>query len=97
MNGAGSADSDTGEPDRPATADPDDSGTPDDSPDPDDAPSADDETPETLVELLTELDRQFLLSQEALAADPPQRSAWAAAQDRIDELLAQFRELASGG
>ncbi|MCY3849696.1 MAG: UPF0182 family protein [Acidimicrobiaceae bacterium] len=101
VNGAGSADSDgdTGEPDRPATADPDDSdsGTPDDSPDPDDAPSAGDETPETLVELLTELDRQFRLSQEALAADPPQRSAWAAAQDRIDELLAQFRELASGG
>ena len=49
------------------------------------------------MELLTELDRQFRLSQEALAADPPQRSAWAAAQDRIDELLAQFRDLVADG
>lgn len=65
--------------------------------DPDDTPSSGDETPETLVELLTELDRQFRLSQEALAADPPQRSAWAAAQDRIDELLAQFRDLVADG
>lgn len=87
---------DTGDTDGPATADPDGAETPE----PDDTPSSVDETPETpetLVELLTELDRQFRLSQEALAADPPQRSAWAAAQDRIDELLAQFRSLVADG
>lgn len=87
---------DAGGPDGPATADPDD----DPPTEPGDTPSAGEETPETpetLVELLTELDRQFRLSQEALAADPPQRSAWAAAQDRIDELLAQFRFLVADG
>ncbi len=87
---------DAGGPDGPATADPDD----DPTTEPGDTPSAGEETPETpetLVELLTELDRQFRLSQEALAADPPQRSAWAAAQDRIDELLAQFRSLVADG
>lgn len=87
---------DAGGPDGPATADPDD----DPTTEPGDTPSAGEETPETpetLVELLTELDRQFRLSQEALAADPPQRSAWAAAQDRIDELLAQFRSLVDDG
>ena len=49
--------------------------------------------PTDLQELLTELDRQFRLSQEALAAEPPRRGDWAAAQDRIDELLGQFRAL----
>jgi uncharacterized membrane protein (UPF0182 family) len=44
------------------------------------------ELPATLLEVLTELDLQFRLSQEALAADPPRRGDWAAAQDRIDEL-----------
>ncbi|MXW74875.1 MAG: UPF0182 family protein [Acidimicrobiaceae bacterium] len=90
-------DGDAGDPDRPATADPDETPAPADTRAPDDTPAPDVESPETLVELLTELDRQFRLSQEALAADPPQRSAWAAAQDRIDELLAQFRSLATGG
>lgn len=101
VNGADSTeddgDGDTGDPDRPATADPDETPAPADTRAPDDTPAPDVESPETLVELLTELDRQFRLSQEALAADPPQRSAWAAAQDRIDELLAQFRSLATGG
>lgn len=101
VNGAGvvggDSDGDTGDPDRPATADPDETPAPADTRAPDDTPAPDVESPETLVELLTELDRQFRLSQEALAADPPQRSAWAAAQDRIDELLAQFRSLATGG
>lgn len=101
VNGAdsteGDGDGDTGDPDRPATADPDETPAPADTRAPDDTPAPDVESPETLVELLTELDRQFRLSQEALAADPPQRSAWAAAQDRIDELLAQFRSLATGG
>ena len=81
--------------------DPDDTRVPDDTPAPDtsqsgdDGPDApDDELPDTFEELLTELELQFRLSQEALAADPPRRSAWAAAQDRIDELLEQFRSLA---
>ena len=101
--GFGDRDGDTGDPDQPTTADPDDPGTSDDPSASDDTmvfgDEADfgDEAPETLVELLTELDRQFRLSQEALAADPPQRSAWAAAQDRIDELLAQFRSLVAAG
>ena len=43
------------------------------------------------------VDKAIAVLNEALAADPPQRSAWAAAQDRIDELLAQFRVLADGG
>ena len=90
VNGERVADGD-GVVDRPATPDPDD------TLDADDPSVPGDELPETLVDLLTELDRQFRLSQEALAADPPQRSAWAAAQDRIDELLAQFREFADGG
>ncbi len=96
VNGEGVADGD-GVVDRPAASDPDDTPAPDDEPAPDDPSVPGDELPDNLVDLLTELDRQFRLSQEALAADPPQRSAWAAAQDRIDELLAQFRELADGG
>ena len=96
VNGEGVADGD-GVVDRPATPAPDDTSDPDDTLDVDDPSVPGDELPDNLVDLLTELDRQFRLSQEALAADPPQRSAWAAAQDRIDELLAQFRELADGG
>ena len=96
VNGEGVADGD-GVVDRPATPAPDDTSDPDDTLDADDPSVPGDELPDNLVDLLTELDRQFRLSQEALAADPPQRSAWAAAQDRIDELLAQFRELADGG
>ena len=96
VNGEGVAAGD-GVVDRPATPAPDDTSDPDDTLDPDDPSVPGDELPDTLVDLLTELDRQFRLSQEALAADPPERSAWAVAQDRIDELLAQFRELAGGG
>ncbi len=96
VNGEGVADGD-GVVDRPATPAPDDTSDPDDTLDADDPSVPGDELPDNLVDLLTELDRQFRLSQEALAADPPQRSAWAAAQDRIDELFAQFRELADGG
>ncbi len=79
--------------DRPGLVDSDGSPVVDDIGDSEDPPVLGDELPDTLVDLLVELDRQFRLSQEALAADPPQRTAWAAAQDRIDELLAQFRAL----
>lgn len=77
----------------PATPDPDAASNPTQTADPGDPPVAGDDLPDNLVDLLVELDLQFRLSQEALAADPPRRSAWAAAQDRIDELFAQFRAL----
>ncbi len=53
--------------------------------------ATDAELPSSLREILVEIDRQFRLSKQALAADPPRRADWATAQDRIDELLAQFR------
>ena len=98
VNGAVATDGDGDT--QPSTPDPDDTPAPetsqsgDDAPDTPDTPDTpSDELPETLEELLTELDLQFRLSQEALAAEPPRRSDWAAAQDRIDELLEQFRSL----
>lgn len=91
-NGAGLA-VDDGTAEVPTTADAPSTTVADDAPATADTADRGSELPDTLAGLLTELDRQFGLSQEALAADPPRRSDWAAAQDRIDELLAQFRAL----
>ena len=47
----------------------------------------------TLEEIVAEIDVEWQRSQEALAKDPPDRQEWAEALDRIDELLAEAREL----
>ncbi|MDW3220882.1 MAG: UPF0182 family protein [Acidimicrobiales bacterium] len=56
-------------------------------------PPPDDGLPDTEAELLIEIDREFRAADEALAEDPPDRVAWAEAQDRIAELLDHFRSL----
>ncbi len=42
---------------------------------------------------MAEIDVEWQRSQDALAKDPPDRQEWAEALDRIDELLAEAREL----
>ncbi len=53
----------------------------------------DDGLPDSLEELIVELDELWRESNEALAEDPPDRVTWAAALDRIDELLDFSRSL----
>jgi len=58
-------------------------------------PPVDDGLPDTVEQLLVELDAAWTASNDALAEDPPDRGAWADALDRIDELLAHARTLTS--
>ena len=83
---AGDGDSDGGIDD----PDPGGDGDADDGDDPPDAEL-------TLEEVVAEIDRQWQRSQDALAEDPPDRQEWAEALDRIDELLADARELTREG
>jgi uncharacterized protein len=56
-------------------------------------PANDDGLPDTLEELVGELDATWQAANDALAETPPDRAAWAEALDRIDELLAYGRTL----
>lgn len=59
----------------------------------DDEPPPDDGLPDNPADILLEVAREFDAADAALAEDPPDRVAWAEAQDRIAELLAHFESL----
>ena len=65
------------------------------APDDDDPPPQPDNDglPGTVEELFVEIDAEWQAANDALAEDPPDRLAWAAAQDRIAELLLHGRTL----
>jgi uncharacterized membrane protein (UPF0182 family) len=61
--------------------------------DPDDPPPPSDGLPDSLEDLVIEIEELWQASNEALAEDPPDRVASAEALARIDELLAHSRTL----